>query len=112
MTADLTVGSQVPIGFYRDGKLGTLKVTIAEFPGARCWPPTGFRVRRDSQGGGGPEDRRDARDRPGCPRGPAGASDFNPVGGILGVGLTPVHAKAEYDAAVAAAQPRTGTFRS
>ena len=45
LTADLAVGSRVPIGVYRDGKLKLVEVTIAEFPGAPVLLRPGFRVR-------------------------------------------------------------------
>lgn len=108
VTADLAVGSQVPIGFYRDGKLSTLKVTIAEFPGAPVLASYGFRVREIPKGEEDPKIGGMLEIDQVVLESPAARVGLRPGLRILGVGLTPVHTKAEYDAAVAALNPEQG----
>lgn len=107
VTADLAVGSHVPIGFYREGKLKTVDVTIAEFPGTPVLASYGFRVHEiPSEGnpnlGGVLEIDQVVLESP------ASRVGLRPGLRILAVGQTPVHTKAEYDAAIAALNPDQG----
>lgn len=107
VTADLAVGSHVPIGFYRDGKRKTVDVTIAEFPGMPVLVSFGFRVREIPK-----EERLDSGGSLEIDQvvleSPAARAGLRPGLKILAVGRTPVQTKAEYDAAVAALNPEQG----
>ncbi|WP_406696436.1 trypsin-like peptidase domain-containing protein [Singulisphaera sp. Ch08] len=107
LTADLAVGVRIPIGVYRDGKLKVVEVTIAEFPGAPVLASYGFRVREipgeENQNRGGSLEIDQV-----VLESPALRAGLRPGLRILAVGPTPVHTKAEYDAAVAALNPELG----
>jgi serine protease Do len=101
LTAELTVGSKVPLGFYREGKLQSVDVTIAELPGLPELASIGIRIREvpPEEGGG----RRGAVEIDQVLRdSPADRARLRPGMRILAVGNTRVRTKAEYDAAIAA----------
>jgi serine protease Do len=106
-TADLAVGSRVPLSFYRGGKLSKVDVTIAEYPGAPVLASYGFQLREVP-----PEEDRKSEASLEIDRivvaSLAARTGLRPGMKILSVGRTPVHTKAEYDAAVAALNPEQG----
>lgn len=107
LTADLAVGSKVAVRFYRSGKLTSKDVTIGEFPGAPVLASFGFRVREL------PGDEAEGADHSleidqVVADSPAFRMGLRTGMRILAVGRTPVHSKADYDAAVAALNPEQG----
>jgi len=106
-TAGLQVGLKTLVSFYREGKVRTADVTIAELPSGPVLATLGFRVRERNAGkaaGGGPILVIDEV-QPGSPADRAG---LQPGLRIIGVGRTPVNTKAEYDAATASFNPTEG----
>ncbi|MGE5755145.1 MAG: Do family serine endopeptidase [Planctomycetaceae bacterium] len=100
-TASLAVDSKVPLTYYREGKQGTVQVTIAELPTPPVIGSLGFRVRELPPGESGPESSAVVIDQV-----VAGSLAFRaglrPGMQIVAVGRTPVKTMAEYDAAIAA----------
>jgi S1-C subfamily serine protease len=106
-TANLDVGTKVPLSYYRGGKLQSVDVTIGELPGAPVLASFGLRVREIPPGEG--DDSEGAVEIDQVVLGsPASRAGLKPRMRILGVGRTRVHNKAEYDRAVAALNPNEG----
>jgi serine protease Do len=101
-TAGLSIGSTVPLTYYRDGKPGTVQVTIAEMPTASpLRAPLGFHLRELRPVESGHEDPAVVIDRI-DPRSPAALARLTPGMQIVAVGRKRVRTMADYDAALAA----------
>jgi serine protease Do len=106
-TAGLPIGHKTAVTYYRDGKPQTADVTIAELSSGPVLATLGFRVREIPAGKG---------DRDGSilvidqvqPGSPADRAGLRRGMRVVAVGRTPVHTKAEYDAATAAFNPAEG----
>jgi serine protease Do len=106
-TAGMAIGLKTPLTYYREGKPNTVDVTIAELRSSPVLATLGFRVRELPQANAGPGESLLIIDdvQPGSPAHRAG---LQPGLRIVGVGRTPVHNKAEYDAAAASFNPAEG----
>jgi serine protease Do len=106
-TAGTPVGHKTSVSFYREGKLQSADVTIAEMAAGPILASLGFRVREVPE-----------RNAPGGerllvieevqPASPAHAAGLQPGMRVLGVGSKLVHTLAEYEAAAAAFNPAEG----
>jgi serine protease Do len=107
-TAGLPIGKTVALELYREGKRESHQVTIAELPDSTptlSW--SGIRVREiapQESGEGKPILVIDQV----VAGSPASRAGLRPGSRIIAVGKTPVETKAEYDAAIAAADPSQG----
>lgn len=106
-TAGLSVGTAVSLSYFREGKLATVNVTIAELPGAPVLTALGFRLREVAPGEGADAGGAIEIDQI-VDGSPASRAGIRPGMRILAVGPTRVHTKAQYDAAVAALNPSAG----
>jgi serine protease Do len=106
-TAFLTVGARVPVTYYREGKARTVDITIEEFPGLPKLLASDIDVREVAVPGPDKAARVLEIDRV-APGSPAFRFGLRPGMRLFGVGKTPVHTKAEFDAAVAALDPAKG----
>jgi serine protease Do len=107
-TASLPVGQKTTVSFYREGKLQTAEVTIAELAAGPAPGTLGFRVREvpGDPGAGGGEKLLIIDDvQPGSPADLAG---LRPGMRVVGVGRRPVRSLAEYEAAAASINPVEG----
>ncbi len=101
-TAGLSIGSTVPLAYYRDGKEGTVQVTIAELPAASpLRAPLGFHLRELPPGESGHEDPAVVIDRV-DPKSPAALARLTPGMQVVAVGRKRVRTLADYEAAVGA----------
>jgi serine protease Do len=106
-TAGLAIGLKTPLTYYREGKSRTVDVTIAEMASSPVLATLGFGVREvpaGEQGDGYPTLVIDEV-QPGSPAQRAGLRRGMKV---VGVGRTPIHGKADYDAAASAFNPADG----
>jgi len=106
-TASLAIGLKAPVTYYREGKPRTVDVTVAELGASPVLATLGFRVREIHPPGADEGEVALVIDevQPGSPAQRAG---LQPGLRVVGVGLTPVRNKAEYDAAAAAFNPAEG----
>jgi serine protease Do len=107
-TAGLAIGSTVPLSYYRNGKEGTVQVTIAEMPtAAPLRAPLGFHIRELPPGDSGHQDPAVVIDRV-DPSSPAALAHLSPGTQIVSVGKKRVRTLAEYEAAVASLDANQG----
>jgi S1-C subfamily serine protease len=97
LTANLDVGAEVPIVYYRDGKSETTRVTVSELPSVPEIASLGFHVRDQESTDGGVRVVEVERVEPGSPAFQAG---LRPGIKILAVGREPVHSVDEFEAAL------------
>jgi serine protease Do len=105
LTANLDVGTQAPLEFYRDGASRTVTVTIAELPESPEIASLGFRVKEAPLPEGKGVVVEVDQVRAGSPAFQAG---LRPNMKILGVGRQPVRSLIEFDAAVSGIDPDRG----
>ena len=110
-TAGLAIGSTVPLDLVRDGKRESLRVTIAEMPDRDAPVPSALGIGLREV----PADESEGRegtlqiDRV-LGGSPAARAGLRPGLRVLAVGQSPVRTKAEFDAAVAGADPSRGVL--
>jgi Do/DeqQ family serine protease len=106
-TASTPVGHTTSVSFYREGKLRTVGVTIAELADGPVLEALGFRVREVPDGNAAGGERMLVIDEV-QPGSPAHAAGLQPGMKIVGVGRTLVHTLAEYESAAASFNPADG----
>lgn len=103
-TAGLPVGARVPLAFYRDGKLKTVDVTIAELPDRSPVPELGLHFREIPPGAGGKSPGALEIDHV-VEDSPASRAGLRAGMRIVGIGHSAVATEAQYAQALAASSP-------
>jgi S1-C subfamily serine protease len=106
-TAGTPVGQRTSVSFYREGKLRTADVTIAEMASGPVFASLGFRV-REAPGGNAPGGEKILVIDEVQPGSPAQEAGLLPGMRLLGVGRKLVRSLAEYEAAAATFNPAEG----
>jgi Do/DeqQ family serine protease len=106
-TANLGVGHKTTVSYYREGKLRSADVTIAELVTGPVLAALGFRVREVPAGDGADGARTLVIDEV-APGSPADRVGLRPGMKVVGVGRRTVRTQAEYEAAASTFNPAEG----